>query len=506
MGTATYAFGVPATCTLGTISGTTMTVAGTITGTYVVGQTVTGTGVSANTVITALGTGTGGAGTYVVNNSQTVASTALTGGRQYSSPASAYAAVPANLVTDGNSYVLHGYNDSEFVSASTLLAISGNTTDSTHTLTVNCATGQSFSDNSSAQTNALSYVAANGVAIRCTGSYTNTVTNSVDYVTISGLQIANTGAGNSNMALFASANTPNTFYDDLILESGISSTSQGVIRIQAGAFRNSLAVQRNSSSNCVYLAYPNAGLKLTNLTLVRTSNNSPAATAINWSTGVGTPAVKNCAVFGFSTFTNHACTGSNNCSDTTISFGTSNQASKTYANQFKTTTDTGRDFKLITGADCVDNGVTDTTDIPSATDAVGTSRPQGSAWDIGAWELVSSGTNVNLTGVFLTSAVGSFTPEVDYSLAGVILNSAVGNFNPTVSTTLYGVSTTTGVGAMVESVSSSLSGVSATSAVGSLTNKISVALIGVLCNTAVGKFIFANVVSWITRARRRGRR
>lgn len=52
----------------------TLTVGGTVTGTFAVGETVTGAGVSTGTVITALGTGTGGAGTYIVNLTQTVAS------------------------------------------------------------------------------------------------------------------------------------------------------------------------------------------------------------------------------------------------------------------------------------------------------------------------------------------------------------------------------------------------------------------------------------------------
>lgn len=61
-----------ASCTLGSISGTTLTVDGTITGTFKAGQTLTGSGVTANTYITALGTGTGGVGTYTVSTSQTV--------------------------------------------------------------------------------------------------------------------------------------------------------------------------------------------------------------------------------------------------------------------------------------------------------------------------------------------------------------------------------------------------------------------------------------------------
>lgn len=61
----------------GSISGTTLTVSAVTSGTIYVGQTIQGTGVTANTMVTALGTGTGGAGTYTVSTSQTVASTTL---------------------------------------------------------------------------------------------------------------------------------------------------------------------------------------------------------------------------------------------------------------------------------------------------------------------------------------------------------------------------------------------------------------------------------------------
>ena len=51
-----------------------LTIGGTVAGNpYSVGQTVTGSGVTSGTQITALGSGTGGAGTYVVSPSQTVA-------------------------------------------------------------------------------------------------------------------------------------------------------------------------------------------------------------------------------------------------------------------------------------------------------------------------------------------------------------------------------------------------------------------------------------------------
>lgn len=56
-----------------TISGTTMTVASVASGTLYLGQTIQGAGVTANSVITALGTGTGGIGTYTLSVSSTVA-------------------------------------------------------------------------------------------------------------------------------------------------------------------------------------------------------------------------------------------------------------------------------------------------------------------------------------------------------------------------------------------------------------------------------------------------
>lgn len=66
----------------GAISGTTLTITGTCTGEpFAVGQTITGatTALTAATTITGLGTGTGCAGTYTVNNSQTKSSQTVFG-------------------------------------------------------------------------------------------------------------------------------------------------------------------------------------------------------------------------------------------------------------------------------------------------------------------------------------------------------------------------------------------------------------------------------------------
>ena len=61
----------------GSISGTTLTVSAVSTGNIALGQYISGSGVTAGTQITAFLTGIGGAGTYEVNTSQTVSSTAI---------------------------------------------------------------------------------------------------------------------------------------------------------------------------------------------------------------------------------------------------------------------------------------------------------------------------------------------------------------------------------------------------------------------------------------------
>ena len=62
----------------GSIAATTLTVTAVTTGTLYVGAVITGTGITAGTTITALGTGTGGIGNYTVSPSQSVSSTNIT--------------------------------------------------------------------------------------------------------------------------------------------------------------------------------------------------------------------------------------------------------------------------------------------------------------------------------------------------------------------------------------------------------------------------------------------
>ena len=86
-GTGTYTLGLsqtivsspmytssPGAVITASIATTTLTVTAVASGTLFVGQTIQGAGITVQTIITALGTGTGGTGTYTINNSQTISS------------------------------------------------------------------------------------------------------------------------------------------------------------------------------------------------------------------------------------------------------------------------------------------------------------------------------------------------------------------------------------------------------------------------------------------------
>ena len=93
-----------ATSTASTISGgNTLTIGGTVAGTFAVGMPITGTGVRDGTVIVAYGTGTGGAGTYYVSGAnQTVTSTAING------VDGGYITTPTTLSTGNTGFVAQG--------------------------------------------------------------------------------------------------------------------------------------------------------------------------------------------------------------------------------------------------------------------------------------------------------------------------------------------------------------------------------------------------------------
>lgn len=112
----------------GAISGTTLTVSAVASGTLFVGQTIQGTGVTALTIITALGTGSGGVGTYTVSTSQTVSSTTLYGLNFSQLPGSDGAFTGGTNVDVVDNYFVYNRPDTQQFGCSNVLSpISGST-------------------------------------------------------------------------------------------------------------------------------------------------------------------------------------------------------------------------------------------------------------------------------------------------------------------------------------------------------------------------------------------
>lgn len=112
----------------GSISTTTLTVTAVASGTLFVGQTIQGTGVTALTIITALGTGSGGVGTYTVSTSQTVTSTTLYGLNFSQLPSTDGAFTGGTNVDVVDNYFVYNRPDTQqFGCSNALSPISGST-------------------------------------------------------------------------------------------------------------------------------------------------------------------------------------------------------------------------------------------------------------------------------------------------------------------------------------------------------------------------------------------
>lgn len=317
------------------------------------------------------------------------------GGRDYSTVALWIAALPSNVVTSGNSYVGECYNDSEFVAGS-IGVFSGFTTDATHTITLKCAAGQGFRDNANAQTNALTYNASNGVAMRATASFGISGQSSPQYITLDGLQVKATN-GESPIVNWGGNFSPDaSVLKNCILEGNIN---LWIVRGFAYTILNCLVVNVCANAYAAGaggITFNDHGCYCANNTIVRPSDLTIGGrSAIDFNGSGNTVRIYNNAIFGFSTPlvnpNSQSSPGDYNATDqSSLVFGSNNQVSLTYTSQFQGTTSGAMDFRTKSGAGLIDVGVTDTTDIPGATDIVGTSRPSGAAWDIGCWELVAA--------------------------------------------------------------------------------------------------------------------
>lgn len=289
-------------------------------------------------------------------------------------------AITADLVAADEQWVGECLDQGEFTGSSTLLTISGQTTDATRNIILRCATGDSFSDNVNVRTNALTYNSSNGVAITSSVGYSRTVYVISDYVTLEGLQIKAT-SGNSQVLRW---DTDNGTLSKCILDDNNS--------VMACSGADAL-----KCSNCLFIKRTTGGSTITcsggygtlnefhGCTLVVPSGVGTGGTAFNNSGGTN-PLVKNCAVFGHGTFSNGSFNAGSdyNATDLGTVLGANSLTSLTFADQVENDANDWR----AKGTGSLDGaGTPDSTNLP---DDISDTARSATAPTIGAWEVVSA--------------------------------------------------------------------------------------------------------------------
>jgi hypothetical protein len=317
----------------------------------------------------------------------TVTKTIGTGG-DYTTLQSWEDACPANLVSSDQIWQGKVKNQ-EFSSASSLLVISGTTTDETRYVELTTDTGASFVDNANIQTNALRYNASNGAAVNLTGQYAQAILNNTAYFRMSKLQVTGTGANNSRALSNNGAGATNIDVNQCILESKTTGTGTGAgvyLYSSGGKIRNSVVIARRASTGDIIGLYN--GMSAYNCTFVSVASTATTGIRGQYSTST----LQNVYLGNATTVTTGSTTFNKTTCYTSVSGPPSGWSAAAFSTSsgayFQSVTDGTHDFRITTSSTLKDAGTTDSTN--AANDIAGTARPSGSAYDVGCWEFVQA--------------------------------------------------------------------------------------------------------------------
>ena len=314
----------------------------------------------------------------------TPAAGAATTARAYSTISGWSSGAPSSLLTQNasNGWVWKGelYKEGAGTNnewtVTTKITLSGVNvaTDSTRYIWLAAASGESFADNASKLTNALRYNAANGVAIRMTG--TENVFETSNGITAYFTELQVKGAGASTFRGFNAGGL-------IALNQCIACSDDTnpvlnlpVLQVANCLFYNTGTVLSWATSSRQYLYA---------CTIYSTSTTAPLLTTINSDGNLYDNAFfGGSAVADLSSF----FVASNNATNqSSVGFGTANQVGLTAASQFQSVTPGSEDFRVKTGAALINNGIRQqvyTNDLDIVGSARSTTTPT-----IGAWEFAS---------------------------------------------------------------------------------------------------------------------
>ena len=331
------------------------------------------------------------------------------------------AAVPSNLVTADEQWILEVHATHGEISLTSAQSVTGKTTDSTRNIIIRAASGQSFNDHANKATNALRYNASNGAAITNSSNAGWYVVHDFGSVSkIEGIQLRGTSS------------SPHTLInvggdiDRCIIECATSAYENACIR--ATRLINTVAYVVATTGyveRLVRLPWDSgASSRITSSTLYSLVSGFTAIVQPG-----GGAQLKSSAVFGFSTlYTNDGSGGSlsidHSATDLSSMSGTANLTSQTTSSQFESVGTLGTlDLRVKTGAGLINAGDRDqtyTADLDILEQTRSTSTPT-----IGAFEYGAGGGGASAT------ITATTTPPAFSGSAQVVLETSI-----TVTTTL----------------------------------------------------------------------
>lgn len=328
------------------------------------------------------------------------------------------------------------------LTVSATVSLTGFTPTSSNPLTIEPANGNGFNTNANKLTNALRYNGANGAALTGSVGYNRVLTVAVPWVTIRGYQVRNTSS--NGQGAIGSSGSGNVTIDDCITECSAIRSGHAALWVEASTDKaRRVLVVLNGAGVGGWAVRITLGGQLHGCTIARPSNHAAGGTAIN--APYNTATIQNTVTAGFTTVKSGGAslTGSGNATDqASLPSGLTGQTSLTMATEFEQPSNGSgaMDWRLkSTSVKCKDNGTTDITN--NGTDIVGTARPQGSAYDIGAWELAAGGGSQTLTPSLFTNTQTFYGPTVTAG-AVTLLPSLFTNANTFFGATVSGGAST----------------------------------------------------------------
>lgn len=387
-------------------------------------------------------------------------------------------AAPANLVTADQLWQGQCKNQT-FSGSAVMLTMSGSTSDATRYKELTTEAGASFRDNANAQTNALRFNTSNGAAITSSVTYDFTIIMVEDYCRMSNLQIESTASNSQAIHAGGGGSGLSNRISNCIVESKL-----GCVQMDGdtSVMVNNLLITRGAAVTRIAKFFTTT--TVVNCTFVVPSDKTAATSAITVSYASGA-VFENCAFFGVADVGTTSGVTYTTCysDDASPPTGCTNVAYDTSTGSgFQNIADATRDYRIKSTSAMVNTGTTDTI---ASVDIVGTTRPQGAAYDVSAWEFKASG---GITGTFASTLA-----NLVMAAAGTITDigafaSTLGNLTMSASGTVGSAPSGTFASTLNSFIMSATGTINDTGAFASTLSGISMNAVGTVAPNVTGTF------------------